>query len=815
MIKYMCIKNVFLRSTLFFLFVPFSLLSQVTFEKEVKITDIALHFDGKKVGEGAPNSTTGYDYAFGPQISAHGDCIAAYKQFVFMTWYKGGKEERNMMLTRYNTETGTKKTIEFPHKHTGWRNVWYIGESHNTIGIGVSPLDGTIHLLFDMHAYTKGRPTDGSLKDDYFRYSYSKKNAADVSDEDFTLEQFVEDSTPGDYTHLSLNGVANHAEFSEFTYPKFFMNGQGDLFFSMRKGSSPNGGYHFAKYDATTSSWSNFVKFADKNAKNSGEQYNWGMYGRLQFVGGKIAIGFQRRLQNTNDRYLYQNGFYFAYSDDPSGQTGWKNYKGESFSTPIRDADKILAYEPGDLVTTTQKNKVYMVGGFDWTITDRGDVHIIGSVRDDENKVTKKVHTYKKAGETEFTTSTDFVGGSRLYTSGNNIYMIGLNSSGRIFVEQSLGGTNNFQKVYEATAGKRFNHGRAYVSDGKLYYYMMEKASGDQQPLYLHIINLGINNDPFRVSLTSPLKNKVYDLNKNLEFAADAVDENGSISKVEFLIDGQVIGEDITSPYTLDWVPDTEGTFTTKAIAYNANNESVSSPEINIEVKYRDPTDLSGYMYRLKNVATGKYLASSGSTITVSDSSIGEDKQWEFVNAEFPNATYYNIDSNVKGTIRFKGGASSPELVSTSKGAPNTDVDKVWTVIANDDDSFSFGTRSSARYLYHDANGKVTHSANKDDRSRWAVELSTTLSVTNKDLEKTSSIKIYPNPTKDKFIITLDGFTKSEVKIFNTLGKLIYRTSTLSNSVELSKANGLSKGIYIVQVSNNNGLRINKKLIVQ
>ena len=208
------------------LFCSFMLLAQVTFERQVKITDIALHFDGVKVTEGAANSSTGYDYAFGPQISAHGDCVATYKHYVFMTWYKGGKNTRNMMLTRYNTITGSMATIEFPHRHTGFRNIWWIGESHNTIGIGVSPKDGTIHLLFDMHAYSQTRPSDGSLANDYFRYSYSEKNVADVSDAEFTLDKFVEESS-GDYTHLSLNGVVNYNAFSEFTYPKFFLNNEG------------------------------------------------------------------------------------------------------------------------------------------------------------------------------------------------------------------------------------------------------------------------------------------------------------------------------------------------------------------------------------------------------------------------------------------------------------------------------------------------------------------------------------------------------------------------------------------------------------
>ncbi|MBC3758669.1 BNR-4 repeat-containing protein [Hyunsoonleella sp. SJ7] len=785
--------------------------AQVVFEKEVKITDIALHFDGVKVtSEDAPNSTSGYDYAFGPQISAHGDCIFTYKHFVFMTWYKGGKANRNMMLTRYNTETGSMKTIEFPHRHTGWRNVWYIGESHNTIGIGVSPLDGTIHLLFDMHAYTRTRPSDGSLSDDYFRYSYSKKNAAEVPDNEFTLDQFIKDSND-DYTHLSLNGVENHGAFSEFTYPQFFLNTQGDLFFSMRKGSSPNGGYHFAKYDANTSTWSNFIKFADKNAKNFGEPYNWGMYGRLQFVGGKIGIGFQKRSSNTNDRYLYQNGFYFAYSDDQSGQTGWKNYQGESFTTPLRDADKILVYEPGDLVTTTKKNQVYMVGSFDWTITDRGDVHIIGRVRDDENNITKNVHTFKKAGDTEFTTSTDFIGGNRLFTSGNNIYMIRLNS-GRIYIEQSLGGTNNFRKVYEATSGKQFSHGRAYVSNGKLYYYMMEQSTGDQRPLYLHIIDLGIDNSPFQVSLISPVNDESYEVDKPLEISAEAFNDNGSISKVEFLINNQVIEEDSTSPYTINYTPETEGTYTIKAIAYDENNASVSSQEINIEVFRRNANDLSGDIYRIKNLATGKYLTSSGSSIITSDSGEGSDKEWQFVKAEVAGFDYYNIDSEVKGTIRFKGG-SAGELVSTNFGAPNQAVDKIWTIIVNGDGSFSFETKNLNRYLYHEADGTVMHSTKTDDRSKWMAE-STTLSVDENDLQ-TSSVKIFPNPAQDKFTIVFEGLNRATVTISNILGKVIYSKITEKDRIELSKTEGFSSGLYIVQVKGLNGAIVNKKLVVK
>lgn len=177
---------------LLFLFVTVSH-AQVVLESEIKITDLGLHFNGSKIGGSDPDNGNpeAYDFFFGRNISAHGDAVKTYKEYVFMTWYRGGKLDRHMMLSRYNTITGTLATIEFPHRHTGFQNRWWIGESHNTIAVGISPLDGTIHLLYDMHAYSPTKPSDGSLAQDYFRYSYSIKDAASLPDDEFTLDKFV------------------------------------------------------------------------------------------------------------------------------------------------------------------------------------------------------------------------------------------------------------------------------------------------------------------------------------------------------------------------------------------------------------------------------------------------------------------------------------------------------------------------------------------------------------------------------------------------------------------------------------------------
>lgn len=462
--------------------------AQVKFMAQTGVTQNALYFDGEQVAAGSANTSTKYNYRFGNSISPHGDCIKSYKNYVFMTWYRGGKLDRHMMLTRYNMETGVLKTIEFPHQHTGHNGLWWIGETHNTIAVGVSPKNGTVHMVFDMHAYGNS----GKFMNDYFRYSYSVEGAAEVPDDEFTLDLFVKDPIDNDYRHCTMDGVRDAAHYSKFTYPKFFLNEQGDLFLTIRKGTSYDGGQAFIKYDSDQEKWGRF-KLINKLGENTDGKKK-SIYGNVKYVDGKIRIGFQRRLNDGTDKYKYQNGVYYAYSDDPTGASQWKNYKGEDVTIPLANSKDVMVYEPGDWVTTTQKDKVYIVGGFDWTVTERGDVHIVSLVKDNENNVSKSIHSYQPGGTGEFIHTTDFGGTGALYTSGNDVYLIGLRS-GRVYVDKVEGGTNNFTSLYQATTGPKFSRGVVYIKDGKVYYYLKGSDNDDTHPTYLQIFDLGISED--------------------------------------------------------------------------------------------------------------------------------------------------------------------------------------------------------------------------------------------------------------------------------------------------------------------------------
>jgi hypothetical protein len=70
---------------------------------------------------------------------------------------------------------------------------------------------------------------------------------------------------------------------------------------------------------------------------------------------------------------------------------------------------------------------------------------------------------------------------------------------------------------------------------------------------------------------------------------------------------------------------------------------------------------------------------------------------------------------------------------------------------------------------------------------------------------------MYPNPTKDEVMI--NGREIETVKVYNALGQLVYMEECGSaNNVELH-LNGLSAGVYTVNVRMANGQQANKRIV--
>ncbi|WP_282040907.1 T9SS type A sorting domain-containing protein [Winogradskyella flava] len=132
-------------------------------------------------------------------------------------------------------------------------------------------------------------------------------------------------------------------------------------------------------------------------------------------------------------------------------------------------------------------------------------------------------------------------------------------------------------------------------------------------------------------------------------------------------------------------------------------------------------------IFRLRNVETGQFLTDAGVSATaVTMTNLGEeDQSTHFTFVE--SGAFYNIDSEILGILRGPGagGPGGPfVVVSTATSAPAADADKVWTIQHNTtNDTYRFQSGNSGRFMYHDANGTVTHVVvpETDDRSNWEL----------------------------------------------------------------------------------------------
>ncbi|MFD0835644.1 T9SS type A sorting domain-containing protein [Mariniflexile aquimaris] len=232
------------------------------------------------------------------------------------------------------------------------------------------------------------------------------------------------------------------------------------------------------------------------------------------------------------------------------------------------------------------------------------------------------------------------------------------------------------------------------------------------------------------------------------------------------------------------------------------------------------PPTTTGDVYRLRNVATGKYLTDAGASatpVTMGDSGEAQNTHWTFVDS----GIYYNIDSQTYGILRAPG-ASGPGgayvVVSTANNPPSSDGDKVWTIHFNEtDETYRFESGSSGRFMYHEANGSVTHISvpETDDRSKWeAIIVSGSLSTSKNEIN-TSFIKVYPNPANDKFVLNFKGLGKASVSIYDILGKPVYTTTTTSDKIEIETGSKFQSGIYLIKVSDENQKVYHTKLVIR
>ncbi|MBO9702608.1 MAG: DUF5060 domain-containing protein [Sporocytophaga sp.] len=156
-------------------------------------------------------------------------------------------------------------------------------------------------------------------------------------------------------------------------------------------------------------------------------------------------------------------------------------------------------------------------------------------------------------------------------------------------------------------------------------------------------------NIPPTVSLTSPASNQTYGSTEVINIIANAIDANGTISKVDFFLDGTPIFTDQTSPYTYSTTGLTPGTHSIKVKATD-NAFASASDSVIITIK-----DLPNKLPQISIISPEDSSSfTHGSTININASAEDQDgfiKKISFIlnNNLFFTDSIYPFNTNLSG----------------------------------------------------------------------------------------------------------------------------------------------------------------------
>ena len=363
-------------------------------------------------------------YEFGPIICPRAGCMNVYKGYVFVAWYRGGMKNRHLMLSRTKVGSSDWLHVVFPHQHIGFKGCESIGDSHNTVSMAVCPINDSIHLLFDMHAY---RPSQ--FPNDFFNYIYSIDGAATVNDDLWKMDLF----------HPKQNYLKKGEDYSRVTYPGFLTTPDGLLIAKYRVGGHTDATMFLNFYDGKN--WS-----APKKWNNTRK---CGIYGGFSIRSDrKMDMVFATRTCADREKgYCMNRGVYYAYSNCADGFDTWFNLEGHKQKAPITNINQLKLFDPA------QPGDKYSNPSF--AMTNDGSMHFLAPIK--RNNQSIAMYFFKRKDDTTFRRSIIETGDLNnvqglIFTTNNTVFLVSLKKE-RPMIQSAAAGTDCFRTEYYSDKG--------------------------------------------------------------------------------------------------------------------------------------------------------------------------------------------------------------------------------------------------------------------------------------------------------------------------------------------------------------------------
>ncbi|WP_258104258.1 RICIN domain-containing protein [Marinoscillum sp. MHG1-6] len=362
-------------------------------------------------------------------------------------------------------------------------------------------------------------------------------------------------------------------------------------------------------------------------------------------------------------------------------------------------------------------------------------------------------------------------------------------------------------------------------------------------------------NTPPTVSITSPTDGASFDEGTNLTITADASDADGSVTQVEFFVDGMSIGVDATSPYSVNWTIGT-GNFGISAVATDNDANTTSSSGIGVsgncagstltpyyQINYGawvigtditinegdvvgfGPQPLTGGSWSWSGCGTSgtsreqfvTLTSSCAATATYTNDCGGVSDVTYNVTVLTAGDPYMAVQSITTGTVGAGKGSkfgsasvvvvdnqNNPVSGATVYGSFSGTWNEAVSGVTDGNGSVYFQTSSSAKggVTVDFCVDNVTHASLPYEETQNAITCTNggARGSLGGDEEVLNEMSLYPNPITD--VLNIDIPTdnlNAELSIIDIFGRSVMETQ-LTQSTNKLDLGALKSGIYMVRV---------------
>lgn len=165
------------------------------------------------------------------------------------------------------------------------------------------------------------------------------------------------------------------------------------------------------------------------------------------------------------------------------------------------------------------------------------------------------------------------------------------------------------------------------------------------------------------VSITSPANNATFTTGSSITIAANAADNDGTISKVEFYYGTTLLGQDITSPYSFIWPNAVAGSYAVTAKAFDNLSATATSSVVTITVGNVNKVPVVTLTSPLNGASV-----STGTSVTIAANAADSDGTISKV--EFYNGAI-KLGEDSSSPYSFSWAASAGSYILSAKAIDN------------------------------------------------------------------------------------------------------------------------------------------------